>query len=287
MIAILAMPEDPVAVPEWLDQQLLAADLPRFVDELRVLHQPGPKPSLANVLGKHRAAFLQGGFTAIPRSVLKQLLGNPDLLIEAQELVYFEGGTFWFDGPLSSEEAESAAQVADKVYELCQVPATPRQRTRRWWEYAGVSLATAAAVLVAVYLIRPIGNDSANTARLSGWGFAKIQQLDRQATPQETYTTLAELANEWHKKPTPDAQALALRLSEFRQGCTALQLATDLPLNETERQWLKRRCSDWAAEFDNHLRKLEETRDTAAVQLAAAETVKQIVAELKQRSGIS
>ena len=94
----------------------------------------------------------------------------------------------------------------------------------------------------------------------------------------------AELADQWNAKPTPDATALAQRLIEFRQGCAAIQLARDLPLPADDIRWLKLRCADWAAKIEDHLRTLEETGDTEAVQASVRSTIADIVLELTTRS---
>jgi hypothetical protein len=77
---------------------------------------------------------------------------------------------------------------------------------------------------------------------------------------------------------------LARQLSDFRQGCSALLLAQDLPLSAPQREWLKLRCGDWAAAIDDHLRRLEATRDVAGVRTAADVTLTGIVKELRERA---
>jgi hypothetical protein len=276
VIALFAMPEDPAEIPGWFTTHLLGPELPAVVGELRAYHRPGPPPTLNAVLGSHRAIFLERGFDALPRDVLSRLLRNPDLLLELPELVYAEGGRVWFASPLSAEEQRRAANVADRAH--AALLAGPR-RPSGWWKYAGVCIATAAAVLLAVW----VGGGFRTAPAPSGWGFAKLKQVPR-GEPKVTFSELAALVGEWGNKPPTDRESLAKRLSEFRLGCSQLQ-AADLGLPPADSDWLKGRCVAWSAALDGHLRTLDETGDTAAVLAAASETVRGIRGELLQRAG--
>ena len=277
MIALLAMPEDPTAIPAWLDRQLLSPDLPGLVEELRIVHRPGRKPDLGDVLGQHRQAFLDGGFSALPRAVRSQLLRNPDLLPEVSELVFAEGGDFWFADPFDSDMEARKTAVAHHVHRAMFTEL--RRPPRTWWRYAAVSLAAAAAVLLPVMLF----NGDAPTPKPTGWGFAKVAQLPRNANSKTVYTELAQLADEWNKKPTPDRHALARRLTEFRLGCSDL-IAADLPLSESETDWVKDRCREWAALIDAHLRDLDATGDVGRVRADSTATASNIARELRTRA---
>jgi len=279
MTALLAMPDDPVAIPEWLDGALLGPDLPALVAELRAVHRPGPTPRLDAVLGADREAFLTGGFAAIPPNVRRNLLRNPNLLPELADSVFAEGGDHWLGGALSPLEQARAEKVAANVHAARL--AEKRHPARRWFERVGIVLATAAAVLLAVTIFNGRKDSAVASA---GWGFNKINELPRNADPKAVFARLADLADEWGKKPTADRLALAKRLSEFRLGCSALQ-AADLPLSATESEWVKLRCRDWAAEIDKHLRDLDRTGDVPAVRTAATATAAAIARELRERVG--
>ena len=66
--------------------------------------------------------------------------------------------------------------------------------------------------------------------------------MPRDTDAKAVYAKLADLSDEWNKKPTEDRLALAKRLTEFRLGCSALQAANNLPLSAAEDAWLKGRC---------------------------------------------
>lgn len=280
MIALLSMPDDPEALLRWLDKQLVGPHLDDLVAELQAVHRPGPAPELAAVLGGHWDVFMNGGFAALPPQVVGDLLRNPSLLRELSERVFEEGGNHWFGTTLSPEEEFRARRVAAAVAAQLQKRTAPAVRLRPWLSYVGVALATAAAVLVAMNLGGGLRTPA--PAPAPSWGFAKVNQLARD-DPKAIFAALADLAQEWGKKPTDDRASLARRLSEFRLGCSTLQ-ATDLGLPADDAQWLRRRCLDWSAAIDRHLRELDETGDVAAVRAAVLQTINGIVTELRQRA---
>ncbi len=266
---VLSMPDNPVAVPGWLDRQLVGPHLDQLVAELEVVHGTGEATDLIAVLGNSRAVLLAKGFAHVPQRVLSALLTSPALLLELQADVFEFGGPYW--------------QRLTTGAEPTAVPHRPA-RSLRWLSYVGVSMATAAAVLVAVFLGG--GFRTPPTAQASsGWGFAKVKDLPRDGGPKRVFSTLAEFADEWEKKQPDDAAGMARRLHEFREGCTALQLADDLPLSVADTLWLKGRCAEWSAEIDAHLRTLERSRDVPAVSTAATATSRRIAAELRQQVG--
>lgn len=284
MIALFAMPDDPAAIPAWLDRALLGPDLSSLVEELRVVHRPGAKPNLDAVLGTHRRAFLTRGFGALPKTVLRQLLRNPDLLLELPDAVYAEGSDFWFAEPLTAEEEARATTVANRVRAARPVETQPG-RAWRWAERVWWAVAVAAAVVLTVVVVRPSAKpDEPLAAAAPGWGFNKIGELPRNVDSKTVYAKLADLADEWGKKPTDDRLALAKRLTEFRLGCSALQGATDLPLPPADVAWVKGRCREWATLIDGHLRDLDAGEDVPSVRVAAGETVARMAKELRDRS---
>ena len=272
---VLTMPDEPDAVPGWLERELVGANLPRLVAELGVVHDAGGRTAdLTAVLGRDRDALLAGGLAAIPRPVLSTLLTTPSLLPELQSLVFEFGGPHW-DGVIAKTDLPADADRVGNAA-LAAIPVVPRRpaRSRHWMERAVWGLAVAAAVVVAVNLSTPASG---------GWGFNKIAELPRDGGPKAVFAKLADLADEWNKKPTADRLALAKRLSEFRLGCSALQ-AADLPLPDSESRWLKGRCTAWAALLDGHLRDLDATGDVPAVRASADATAASIARELRDRA---
>lgn len=263
----LSMPDDPAAVPGWLERQLVGPNLPQLVAELAVFHGEGTARDLNSVLGDSRNTLLASGFAHVPRRVLKTLLTSPTLLFELQAEVMEFGGAHW-----------------DRLMGGTGPLAEPRRAVRSlgWLRTVGLMAATAAAVLVAVYLGGGFQRPPASGSD-PGWGFAKVQQLPRDGGSKAVFPKLAELADEWGNKPTDDRVALAKRFTEFLFGCSALQ-AADLNLPPQESAWLKDRLLVWSDEMSGHLRDLDTTGDVLAVRAAADRTVAKISAELRQRA---
>ncbi|HKI30774.1 MAG TPA: hypothetical protein VKA46_02700 [Gemmataceae bacterium] len=288
---ILSIPDDPDAIPGWLERQLLGPDLERLVRELSVLHPaPADPPTLPEAIGGYREEILHSGLAAVPRPVLSLLLRTPALLPELQELVFTQGGSYWDEVSADPDLTARADRVVRRVRRVLEAnPGAPPARRRGRWliGHAVTALAAAAAVLAALYLggWRPQPPPPPpKTTSGPGWGFTKIEQLPRDGGDTAVLRRLADLAAEWSNQRPDDVAGLDRRLIEFRAGCSALLLADDLPLSPENRKWLRLRCEDWAAAIDGHLRTLEETRDAVAVRAAADSTVRQIVAELRARA---
>lgn len=274
----LTIPDEHEAVPGWLERELVGANLPQLVAELGAVHDAGGRTAdLAAVLGRDRAALLDGGLNAVPRRILRALLTTPSLLPELQSLVFESGGPHW-DGVIADTDLPRRAEAVSAGVRAKLTAAEPsRGRGWRWAERAAWVTAMAAAVLVAVTASAP------DTSSSAGWGFAKIAELPRNADAKAVYAKLADLSDEWNRKPTDDRLALAKRLTEFRLGCSALQ-AADLPLSASESRWVKGRCAEWASRIDGHLRDLDATGDVPAVRAAANATVAAIARELRERN---
>jgi len=289
---LLDIPDDPAVVPGWLEAELLGPRLGRLVAELDAVHRPASEPLFDDVLAAHAPAVLARGLAALPRPALRLLLRNPVLLAELRDLVLADGGPYWDRYLVTPETTAAADRVAERV-RTALAPAEPTRPRGRWLGYAGTAAATAAAVLAAVYLLGGVrgpalvGPDRPpEVAQAGGWGLARVGALPP-ADDTATLAALARLADEWKKKRPETPTDLARRLVEFREGCAAIQLATDLPLTDANRRWLRLRCADWADEVDAHLRALEATRDVPAVRAAADATADRIARELRARAVVA
>ncbi len=325
--AAMTIPDDPADLPGWLESQLVGPDLGRLATELRAVHPPrSPAPSLDAVLGSSAGAVLRSGLGGLPRPALQVLLRHPDLLLELQERVLIAGTGYWAARPTSEEFGRAVDRGWERVrtaaagvrVEPAPAPVRARSGTaRRFLAYAVTSLATAAAVLIAVIVGLSARFDSekraAETARLdltrerddaraaaaaaearaadlqakaapSGWGWQRADAFPTGATRAEYLTQLADRAEEWFKKRPDTPEALARRLGEFRQGCSALQFAAHAPLPEADREWLRERCRVWSRRFDEQRAQVEEAGDTAATRAAADATVRQLVTALRTRA---
>jgi hypothetical protein len=305
----MTIPDDPQELAGWLERRLVGLDLNQLVEELSAVHgRPSESTSLGDLLGGSRTALLQRGLVALPQGALRTLLTQPSLLLELQELILAEGGAHWdrlaaelpaLDAAASRGAQRLALLAKEPTHrELVAEPARPRVPSyRQPWV---VSLATAAAVLLAVYVFNRVNRPTEGeigprphevvkapeekVPPASGWGWAKRGALPSDVTPSDYLAKLADAAEEWFKQRPEDPVTLSKRIGEFRQGCSVLLLAEHKPLPEPEHIWLVNRCKTWAAKLDKHLADLEAGRDAAKVRGEMDETVHQIAAALQSRA---
>ncbi|HEV3386103.1 MAG TPA: hypothetical protein VG097_14885 [Gemmata sp.] len=288
----MTIPDDPARLADWLEAQLVGQNLGKLVAELRAVHGDQPTTqSLNAILGNNATTVLESGLGILPHSVLQELLRNPSLLLELQEQVLMEGGPYWSELPMSEEFGESLERgwerLRREVVPQLAVPAPPialptRQAglLRKLLPYAVTSLATAAAILVAFHFV-PI-NQQQDTAK--AWGWQKPDAFPTNLDRVAYLNRLADEADEWFNKRPDNVAAAAKRISEFREGCTALLLAEHSPLTPADRIWLKERCQKWSQALDSTLAKLEENRDVVVALGAADETAKKLSRAIRDRA---
>ncbi len=282
-LVMATFPDDPAALADWLEQQLVGLDLGALAAELLAVQGDTPGPTLDALLGDDRAAVLGRGLKALPAGQVRLLLRHPRLLLDLQELVLIEGGAYW---ETVARPADLTAQVDAGWRELAaSLPgkAVPVARPLPWYRRASfASLATAASLLVAFGLwqwwrpgvMQPVAT----------WGWQKPGALPQQL-PREAYLNqLADAAQEWFKQRPTDAAGVARRIHQFREGCTTLLLAEHTPLTQADREDLRKRCRNWARQLDQQLAELEEGRDPAAVRAEVDGIVQRLTTLLRDRA---
>lgn len=286
---VLDIPDDAAQLAPWLERQLVGLELGELVAELEAVHGTSPpKPkSLDEIAGSQLSAALQNGLSAVSPNVLRQLLTNPQALLELQERIFIDGGSYWSRVP-------ATADVLDIVHGSWRrleptlttdsgpiaAPATISYRGRSWFAHpAVVSLATAAMLLVGLFVW-----DEFRTTAPSGWGWERPGALAANVPPDEYLNRLANSADEWFKKRPESAPELAKRILEFRRGCTTLIFAEHQPLAAADREWLVERCRVWAGKLDDHLAQLEAGGSVQDVRTQADDTVNKLIAALRERS---
>jgi hypothetical protein len=295
----MTIPDNPAELPTWLETQLVGLDLAALVAELAAVHGRATAPPLKDVLGNQQADVLAGGLAALPRAALEEFLRHPLLLLELQELVLCEGGPYW------QEIATGNAALGSMVLRgeqrlLSRIPAPspphaqpfhtvrPRLHTAWYRHPAVVSLATAAALLVILYLIRdPLARQFVGPAvqqESPPWGWSKLGAAAPGISPADYLNHLAESAAEWSQERPEDPIALARRIGQMRMGCSSLILAEHTPLSEEDRTWLRDRCRAWAEMFDKALADLERGHEVPEVRSEMDSTVNNAVEALQERA---
>jgi hypothetical protein len=315
-LVAFTIPDDPAALPGWLERRLVAPDFARFVAELAAAHPERGRARLParQLLGDWYRKALSDGLAAVPTGVLQQLLRHPHCLLELQEAVLTEGGPYWDDVAERADELTPAVDrgraALEAMFDATPPRANPererrggrtttplaepanaaesRRPPRSYFTWAVVSSALAACLLVAVGYLT-IGGDKpgGGTTEVAAvnWGWAKPGGIPNDAPkPAEYLDGLANTAQEWFNKRPEDAAGVAKRINEFRTGCSQLIFATHTPLDPKDRDWLVEKCRLWAKKLDDHLTALENGADPLKVRTDADNTIRNLQKALREKA---
>ena len=142
-------------------------------------------------------------------------------------------------------------------------------------------MAVAAALMVGFFGGRQW--EAGQPAVAATWGWNRPDAMDGKLSRGEYLERLAVTADQWFNQKGASAVDVAVRLTEFRQGCARLQLAGHAPLDAADRQWLLERCRKWSAQIDQHLARLENGAAPETVLTEANEAVNRLVKALRER----
>jgi hypothetical protein len=218
--------------------------------------------------------------------MLRQLLRQPALLLELQEIVLSAGSPFW-DRLAGGELAAMVDQGWNRLERTLPLePVILRPRPRRWQRLVVGLVAAAAVILIAVLgypVLAPLFRSPEQPPAVA-WGWVRPGALPSGLPPAEYLRKLADEADEWFKQRPEDATALAKRIDQLRQGCSKLIEADHPSLSAEDRAWLRERCRAWQEKFDDALAAVEAGRDPAAVRAEVDATVNRIVEVLRERA---
>lgn len=288
-LVVATIPEDPLELAAWLERRLVGLELDGLVAELTAIHKPAAGPAVGEVLGAKLDQVRASGLSCLSRGQVRELLTRPALLLELQEDVLRRGGPYWDQVARTMPALHLKVEEGRKRLPEADVNARPRAGVRPaagaatpWYRQTWFAcLATAAAVLVCVgvwMMARPA--PSADVA----WGWQRPGAVPENATASAYLERLADGADQWFARRPEDADALAKRIGEMRQGCSRLIRASHGPLKEADRQWLVERCKAWAKEFDAALLALEEGKEVGEVRQKMDETVRKLEKALRERA---
>jgi hypothetical protein len=292
-LAIESVPDDPELLLSWLEDRMVRGELRALVAELAALHRADPPhDSIRDRLGPTKTeAVLQNGLGALAPAdgwqLVQHLLRQPYHLLELQALVLAEGGPYWDALPRSPELLGQVARGREPLARTILGPLAESSERKVWFRSTWVAVAvTAAVVFVATFAAMklfapaPVRGPGAAVQ----WGWAKHGGIPAEPGRAEYLSALADRAEEWFDEQPADAPALARRLAEFHQGCSALLFAPHAPLAPEQRDELRRKCRDWAQKFEDYRADLEAGHDPAAVRARADATVRKLVETLRAES---
>lgn len=295
-LLLTTFPDDPAEQAGWLEQHLLGLDLAGIVSELKALGgRRTEEVTLEEVFGDLLPRVLEEGLTVLSPKQLRVLLKNPELLIQLQTRIFLDGGEHWNNLPQPEPEMQGriergrarlqqyVSQSATTAPAAGTIPMSSRSGVAWYRHPVVVSLATAAVVLIAVFVGRPLPT-TVKQPVAQGWGWSKPGALDDSLPAKDYLVKLSESAHDWFNKTPGTPEALARRILEFRQGCSTLILSEHKPLKPEDKAWLVERCQAWAKKLDQHLADIEAGKDLLQVRGEADETVNKLMKAIRDRA---
>jgi hypothetical protein len=145
--------------------------------------------------------------------------------------------------------------------------------------------ATVLAIALAMRQVPPHAGE--RIVQANAWGWARPGALTFHAERTAYLNHLADAGREWFQSRPDRAEPLALRLGQFRQGCSLLILSDHPSLDAADREWLIENCRTWSARFDGYLIALEVGGDPFVIGRQADRTVESIEASLRARARLT
>jgi hypothetical protein len=150
------------------------------------------------------------------------------------------------------------------------------------WTVAWAVAATVLAIALAARQSPPPAG--ATIVPSDAWGWARPGAFPDHVERGEYFNHLADAAGEWFRSRPDGAAALAIRMGEFRQGCSLLILSDHPSLDAAERQWLVENARAWSARFDGFLISLETGGDPLVIGRVADRAVEALMDSLRSRA---
>ncbi|MFV0446033.1 MAG: hypothetical protein ACK5Q5_20850 [Planctomycetaceae bacterium] len=285
---VLDLPDSNAELAGWLERQLVGLDLGDVVAGLLAFRPAtSDEPSLDSILSGSQSDLFEQGLGVLSDTQRQSLLRYPRRLLELQERVLLQGGSYWRQLPVTTEHQQQVQAIQTRLQETI-APASSRSTAigggtalrRSPW----AKVLTAAAVLM-VGLFGWWQLQPRPTAP-SGWGWDRPGALASNLSAPEYLRLLSDGANDWFKKRPDDAAALKTRLEQFRHGCDTLLKAPHTPLAEADRDWLLERCRVWRGKIDEHIVALELGVPVSDVRDEADSTVNKLLTALRDRAAM-
>lgn len=320
MLRAFEIPETRSEQIRWLETEMLGSHFLEIVAELNAVH-PFVSASPFQLTQAESVAVCQQGLSALAPPRFAQLLSDPNGLLAVQQTVLVNGDLYW--SRTANERLPAPPTLAANVTHLQNEhqPTTDTaqpntlanlQQKRSAWpgHLAAAALASLATAAMMWLMLKTPNNAQPNslpqndivklapaapvqpdvTNEKPTWGFAKFAAQQTSAASSEPITRetylrdLASAAEAWSNKRPQTPAELAVRLSEFRLGCSAILLAKHEPLSAADQTWLFERCQSWAAAIDDQLASLESGADVEQVIIEMDSIVTKISAALAGRA---
>jgi hypothetical protein len=274
-LLIAELPKNGAELAAWLEGHLVGLDLQALVAELSAVHGDVSQDTLEKALENRMGEVMESGLSGLSSNLLGRLLRQPTLLLELQERVIESESPYW-NGLATSKEMEAAvARGERRLRTYLKQEEKPRLRVR-----PVIWIGVAAAAGIAGLMIWNAWSNDGGSSR-PGWGWARSGALAQGGTDKEYFARLADEADEWFRNKPDSRDALAQRIREMRQGCTALLAANHRPLSPDQKTALNERCRAWDKKFAQQLEELAAGADVEKTRSEADATVEKLVRALR------
>jgi len=287
-VRIITIPDDQTQWPGWLEQQLVGSHLRELIEELRIVkatHASSQADKLFSEIltEKQLAEIAQSGLGNINVPVFRQLLSNPETLLDLQEHVLINGDSYWQNVPIDSQLKTSVERVRSNLAtnrgsdELTKRPtsvarksSTTSRRSRAWM------IPIAAILLIGVFVWRMQPHSSGHILGTPGL------VTDNTASSAEYLQRIATAGENWFQEDRTEAAKLIALLEDTSHDCQILIDARHDALTPKERDWFVTKCRKWKGELDATLASLRS--GTITVETARSQsdlTMIKLVAALR------
>jgi len=259
--------------------------LRELIEELRIVKVSdsslaGNKPLGEILTNKQMSGIADFGLASISLRSIQQLLSNPDTLLDLQEHVLINGGSFWQTVPVDRELTASVERVrgnlragggdkrsAPKPNSVeGEIKSPTNRRTLAW-------LASAAAILlIGIFVWRMQPHSSGHILGTPGL------VANDTSSSAEYLQRIAAAGGQWFDQKPQDVTSLISLLEDTSNDCQILINARHEALSPEERNWFVTKCRKWKSEFDETLASLKSGAITfEAAQSQANQTMRKLV----------
>ena len=302
---LLEIPAETQDLAAWVEQQIMAPTFGEFAAQLQVIHSydnPGASQlELNQILGETQGYVVEYGMVSCSSKQIRQLLSNPEALLELQGMIFEHGSQYWLGKagnqsvqPQILNALKTQIQEAENAVGLAPSRSTNRPAnvgrftranstsTRRAFGWKALAIAAGLLVMGTVGWNMLSPPDQPAVAK---WGWQSEDAMPKTATPGEYLAKLSAGGNAWFDREVENTEDYIKRLTELRTGCEILINAEHLVLSSDDRQWLVDKCKSWKVKFDQQLIGVNSDPENFEKYLIETnQTVNSLVKALKEKA---
>lgn len=282
---VFKIPESREQLAGWIESNVMLGSFGEFIGQLQIIRESGPEdPSLGltRVLGDEAQTMIEFGLDPCSQKQLRQLLANPEALMELHQVVFASRYSYWFDeysnNAVESFDARSDLQkIRHSIQHTQSIESSPSRRKFGWLIATAM---IAASLLLILFLMNPDDTES----RVK-WGWLADEAYQEYETPSDCFADLAKRGNEWFDETPSNADQFSVRLTDLMAGCDRLITNKQAVLSAEDQTWLVERCKNWASDFTVQQTELKTDHGNFPEVLQQTnESVRKLVAALNEKS---